>query len=371
MISLSSGGKLMNKVSDKQYSVFVGKRLRLEIFGASHAKEIGVIIDGLDGESVDVIKLQEFLERRRAKNTAYSTKRIEGDKIKIEQGLLEEGFCGRFKAVIENNSQRSGDYLKTEKKPRPSHADFVAHEKYGDNFDYRGGGKFSGRMTAPMCIAGGICKQILETKGIKIQAYISQIGKVKGKSYKDLTADLKELSVQDINFPLLDESVRQKMDEEIDTASKNLDSVGGIIECVITGVGVGTGEYMFDSLESVISHLAFAVPAVKGIEFGSGFDLAGGYGSQFNDPLYYDGEEVKTKTNHNGGINGGMANGMPITFRVVIKPTPSIGKEQETVDLVNRKNTKIKIEGRHDACIVPRAVPVIEAISAIAIYDSL
>lgn len=361
----------MNTVKDKQYSVFNGRKLRLEVFGASHAQEMGVYIDGLDGENIDLDKLQEFLERRRAKNEAYSTKRIEGDKIKVAQGLSKDGFSGRFKAVIENNCQRSKDYLNLEKKPRPSHADFVGFSKYGDDFDYRGGGKFSGRLTAPICIAGGICKQILEKKGIKIQAFISKIGKVKGKSYKELTADIKDLIVEDINFPLLDNSTKEKMKEEIENASKNLDSVGGVIDCVITGVPVGTGEYMFDSLESVISRLAFAVPAVKGIEFGTGFDLVESYGSQVNDAFYYDGETVKTKTNHNGGINGGMANGMPITFSVVVKPTPSIGIEQETVDLINKQNTKIKIEGRHDSCIVPRAVPVIEAISAIAIFDSL
>ena len=360
----------MNCYDDKNYSIFNGRKLRLEIFGASHSEKIGVYIDGLDGEKADFNLLQKFLERRRAKATAYSTKRFESDKVIIESGYDNE-FSGRFKAVIENKEQKSGDYINTVKKPRPSHADFVAYEKYGDKFDYRGGGKFSGRMTAPMCIAGGICKQILEEKGIKINAYISQIGRIKGKGYKDLPADIKNLSFNDIFFPLLDESVKEEMNKQIELAKDNLDSVGGIIECVITGVPVGTGEYMFDSIESVISSLAFAVPAVKGIEFGLGFDFVQSYGSQLNDPFYYDGQTVKTKTNNNGGINGGLANGMPITFRVVIKPTPSIGKEQDTVDLVNKQNTKIKIEGRHDACIVPRAVPVIEAISAIAIYDCL
>lgn len=361
----------MKQTEDKKHSVYNGKKLKVEIFGASHAPKIGVYVDGLDGESADFDKLQEFMERRRAKKTAYSTKRLEGDKVKIESGFDNGRFSGRFCAVIENTSQKSSDYDNTVKKPRPSHADFVAFSKYGDNFDYRGGGKFSGRMTAPMCIAGGILKQILEKNGVKINAYISQIGGVFGKSYKDLDADIKDLSFTDINFPLLDDSVREKMDEVIENASKSLDSVGGVIECVITGVPVGAGEYMFDSIESVISQLAFAVPAVKGIEFGSGFDLAKSYGSQVNDSFYYDKGVVKTKTNHNGGINGGMANGMPITFRVVIKPTPSISKEQDTIDMVKKENVKIKIEGRHDACIVPRAVPVIEAISAIAIYDCI
>lgn len=356
--------------NDKQYSVFNGRKLRVEIFGASHAPKIGVSVVGFDGETADFDELEKFMDRRKPKKTAYSTKRLEGDKVVVEKGFDGKVFSNDFTAVIFNNSQKSADYGNLVKTPRPAHADFVAWSKYGDGFDYRGGGKFSGRLTAPMCIAGGIAKQILERKGIKINAYISQIGEVKGKSYKDLPADKKIENLAD-EFPLLDESVKESMLSVIEDARENCDSVGGIIECVIEGVPVGAGEYMFDSLESVISSLAFAVPAVKGIEFGSGFDLAKMHGSVANDSFYYDGDKVKTKTNHNGGINGGIANGMPITFRVAVKPTPSIAKEQDTVDLVNKENVKLKIEGRHDSCIVPRAVPVIEAISAIAIYDSL
>ncbi len=354
--------------NDKQQSVFQGNKLRVEIFGASHAPEIGVTVNGLKGETPDMEVLQKFMDRRRAKKAAYSTKRLEGDVVIVEKGVNSGVIDGEFRAVIKNSQQRSKDYDNTVRTPRPAHADFVAWSKYGDGFDYRGGGKFSGRLTAPMCIVGGICKQALEKKGIKINAYIAQIGKVKGKSYKDgktLPIDFDE------NFPLLDESVKDDMMAEIEDARINQDSVGGVIECVISGVPVGTGEYMFDSLESVISHLAFAVPAIKGIEFGTGFDLSAMRGSSANDAFYYDGQKIKTRTNHNGGINGGMANGMPITFRVAVKPTPSIGLEQDTVDMVNKKNVKLKIEGRHDACITPRAVPVIEAIAAIAIYDSL
>lgn len=356
------------KFNDKQQSVFQGKKLRVEIFGASHAPEIGVTAVGLDGETPDMEVLQKFMDRRRAKKAAYSTKRLEDDVVIVEKGVKEGVIDGEFRAVIKNTAQRSSDYDNTVRTPRPAHADFVAWSKYGDGFDYRGGGKFSGRLTAPMCIVGGICKQALEKKGITVNAYIAQIGKVKGKSYKDGQVDKTDF---DENFPLLDETVKDAMMAEIEDARINQDSVGGVIECVISGVPVGTGEYMFDSIESVISHLAFAVPAVKGIEFGTGFDLPAMRGSSANDAFYYDGERVKTKTNHNGGINGGMANGMPITFRVAIKPTPSIGLEQDTVDMVNKKNVKLKIEGRHDACITPRAVPVIEAIAAIAIYDSL
>jgi chorismate synthase len=247
----------------------------------------------------------------------------------------------------------------------------VAWSKYGDEFDYRGGGKFSGRLTAPMCIIGGICKQILEDKGISINAYIQSIGKENGKSYNDVDVESFDFSKISKEFPLLDEEYKSKMLDEIEDARNNLDSVGGKIECVVTGVPVGVGEYMFDSIEGTISLLAFSVPAVKGIEFGRGFDIAKMRGSSANDSFYYDGDKVKTKTNNNGGINGGISNGMPITFRVAVKPTPSIAKEQDTIDLINKKNVKLKIEGRHDACIVPRAVPVIEAITAIAIYDMM
>ena len=355
----------------KESSIFNGKKLKVEIFGASHSSEIGVIVNGFKKEKVCLRKLQKFVDRRKAKNTCYSTKRLEQDKIIIESGRTNGYLGGEFKAVIKNTNQNSKDYSNLIVTPRPSHADFVAWQKYGKKFDYRGGGKFSGRLTAPMCIVGGLCKQILEKKGITINAYISQIGLVKGVSYKDADIEKIDFNNLDKDFPLLDDGKKEKMLEVIENARANLDSVGGVIECVIKGVPVGAGEYMFDSLESVISHLAFAVPAVKGIEFGSGFDLASMYGSQANDSFYYDGDKVKTKTNNNGGVNGGMANGMPITFRVVVKPTPSIAKEQETINMQTKQNAKLKIEGRHDACIVPRAVPVIEAISAIAIYDSL
>jgi chorismate synthase len=309
------------------------------------------------------------MDRRRAKATAYSTKRFEEDKVVYLSGVDKDMIAGELTAVIKNSNQKSADYKNVVKTPRPSHADFVAWSKYGEGFDYRGGGKFSGRLTAPMCIAGGIAKQILLKKGIEVHAYISSIGSIKGKSYLDTDIEKIDFSSLDKNFPLLDESVKEEMLAEIESARADCDSVGGIIECVITGLPVGLGEYMFDSIESVISHLVYAVPAVKGIEFGSGFEISKMRGSVANDELYFSNGVVKTKTNHNGGINGGMANGMPVTFRVAIKPTPSIGKEQNSVNLETGENVKLKIEGRHDACITPRAVAVIEAVSSIAIFD--
>lgn len=359
------------KYNDKQYSVYNGKNLTVEIFGASHASEIGVKVRGLNGAKFNLEKLNEFLARRSAKNTAYSTKRLEKDQIVFESGYDKDQIYGTLKAVIKNSEHKSSDYENILKIPRPSHADYVGWSKYGDGFDYRGGGKFSGRLTAPMCIAGGIIKQLLEKKGIKINAYISAIAGINGKSYDDYDVENQEFVFNDINFPLIDESFKSDMIFQIENARANGDSVGGKIDCVVTGVPVGTGEYMFDSIESIISHLAFSVPAVKGIEFGSGFKISEMKGSSANDAFYYDEGKVKTKTNHNGGINGGIANGMPITFRVAVKPTPSIAKEQDSIDMQNKTNVKLKIQGRHDACIVPRAVPVIEAITAIAIYDIL
>ncbi len=355
------------KFNDNNHSVFNGRRLRVEIFGASHAPEIGVIIKGLKGQTFSQAELDRFMQRRRAKKTAYSTKRLEQDKVVFERGL-RKGVIGReLKAVIKNSEQRSSDYDKLAKIPRPSHADFVAWTKYGEGFDARGGGKFSGRMTAPICIAGGICRQILQKKGVKINAFISSIGQVQGKTYDDIDCENFEFTSQD--FSAVSDS--ERMLSLIEEKAKVGDSVGGKIDCVISGLAVGVGEHLFNSVESVISHLAFAVPAVKGIEFGRGFKISELSGSEANDSFYYDGDKVKTKTNNNGGINGGLSNGMPITFRVAIKPTPSIALEQDTVDLEKKQNTTIKIGGRHDSCIVPRAVPVIEAIASIAILDLL
>ena len=356
---------------DKQRSLFKGKKLKIEIFGGSHSPEIGVVCDGLDGANFSKEKLQEFMDRRKPKNTVFSTKRKEADEVLFESGVDGEKVVGKMRAVIKNTNQKSIDYEKNKKIPRPSHADFVAFSKYGDTFDYRGGGKFSGRLTAPMCIVGGIAKQVLEQKGITVTAFISRIGKVCGKTYDDICQQNFNQSQVDKDFPTLIGSDKQKMLEEIESARIDCDSVGGVIDCVITGVPVGAGEYMFDSVEGVISSPAFAVPAVKGIEFGSGFAFSSMRGSEANDGFFYEDGQVKTFTNNNGGINGGMANGMPITFRVVIKPTPSIGKEQDSVNLDTKEKVKLKIEGRHDSCIVPRAVPVIEAIASLAIYECL
>lgn len=357
----------MTEFNDSRHSIYKGNKLTVEIYGASHAPEIGVKVDGFSkGDFYDEETLQQFLNRRKAVNTSYSTKRFEPDLPEIISGANGGVLDGNtFYAIVKNTSQKSADYDNLKKIPRPSHADFVGFTKYGNGFDYRGGGKFSGRMTVAMCIAGGICKQLLKKMGITVTAYISQIGNVVGASYKNV----EKINVKDQAFPLLDESLKEDMLEEIEKAHANLDSVGGKIECVIEGVPVGVGEFMFDSIESVISHLVFAVPAIKGIEFGSGFDFCNMNGSIANDQFFIDNGVVKTKTNRNGGINGGISNGMPITFGVAVKPTPSILRKQRSVNLDDMTECELEIKGRHDACIVVRAVPVIEAVASLAIYD--
>lgn len=358
--------------NDIRRSVYNGKKLKIEIFGASHSPEIGVTVKGFDKDTaIDLDNLQNFCNRRRAKSSSYSTTRIEEDKIIIKNGVDGNVLSGKkFKAIIKNKKQRSSDYGDGVILPRPSHADYVASVKYGSDFDHRGGGKFSGRLTAPMCIAGGIAKQILSSKGIIVDAFVSSIGKLKFKGYDDIVQE-STLKFEDDNFRVIDSIDKTKAEELILKLKEEGDSVGGTIDCIVKNLPVGVGEYMFDSLESVISHLIFAVPAVKGIEFGSGFNISTMTGSIANDPFYYDGDKIKTKTNNNGGINGGISNGMPLTLRVAIKPTPSILKPQSTVNLLTGENDVLKIKGRHDACIVPRAVAVIEAMVCLAIYDLL
>ncbi len=357
----------MDKFNDNNHSVYDGKRLKVEVYGASHAEEIGVLVDGFTkGAKYSEEELLAFLQRRRAVNQSYSTTRIEPDLPIINSGAKDGVLDGeRFFAVVKNQNKKSTDYSNLIKVPRPSHADFVAWQKYGDGFDYRGGGKFSGRMTVALCIVGGICKQLLSEQGITVTAYIQSIGKVNGTSYKSGA----KIKVSDLSFPLLDDGKKEEMLSEIESARLDADSVGGKIECVVQGMPVGVGEFMFDSIEGAISKLAFAVPAVKGIEFGTGFDLTAMRGSIANDQFDIVDGKVVTTTNHNGGINGGLSNGMDIAFGVAIKPTPSIAKKQNSVNLETLKKEELVIHGRHDTCIVVRAVPVIEAITAIAIYD--
>lgn len=345
-------------------SIYIGKKITIEIFGASHETKIGGKVHGIPKMKVDFEKLNCFMNRRKP-NFSYSTTRREKD-LPIFSGIKDGMVDGDFSFEIENSDVKEKDYKNLYGIPRPSHADYSSFLKDG-NFDFKGGGRFSGRMTAPLCVVGGICKEYLESKGINICAYISQIGKIKGKSYKNNKISLEEFkSIKD--FPSL--SNKEKMQGQIEKVAKKGDSIGGIIECIVYGLKGGVGDNLFNGLEGKISSLIYSVPAVKGVEFGAGFNFSG-KGSKLNDQMYFEDKTVKFYSNNNGGILGGISNGENITLSVAIKPTPSISIEQNSIDLIKRENVKIKIEGRHDACILPRAVPCIESAVAIAILDEI
>ncbi len=351
-----------------------GQNISLDIYGGSHDEKIGMTLRGIpSGEVIDLDALRAFMARRAPGRDRFSTARKEPDEPVFLSGLDGNVTNGDvIEAVIYNTNQRSGDYSSLADTPRPSHADFAARMKYGENVDLRGGGHFSGRLTAPMCIAGGICLQILKRRGIEIGAHIYSIGSVRDLPFDPVSVSGSEFDmIHSRAFSVLDESAGQKMQAEIDSARLSGDSVGGIIECAILGLPVGLGEHMFGSCEAAISSIVFGIPAVKGIEFGAGFGVSEMRGSQNNDPFFTDGSRVFTKTNNSGGILGGMTSGMPLVFRAAIKPTPSIALEQDSVSLSRMENVKITVGGRHDPCIVPRAVPVFEAAAALAMMDLL
>lgn len=342
-----------------------GNNISVGIYGQSHASEIGVEMTGFPKEEIDFEELLAFLARRKASSGVFSTKRKESDIPHFTQGIKENTIVGdKVEAIIYNENVKSGDYSNIYAKPRPSHADYSAYKKDG-RLDFSGGGEFSGRMTAPYAIAGAIAKQILKRRGIEVDAYVSAVGEIKGQSYKDGEI---EVVANDV-FPSL--SKQEEMIEEIAKAKSKGDSVGGRVECVVRGLDAGYGGALFDGLESKIAYLVYAIPAVKGVEFGDGFDLSRMNGSVANDAWRFENGKVVSKTNRSGGINGGISNGMPITLSVAFRPTPSIAIEQETVDLQNGENVKMIIHGRHDACIVPRAVPVVESAVCLAILDSI
>ena len=348
-----------------------GNNVKVTVFGQSHADAIGVVIDGLPyGYEINTQSIDALLERRKGKNQ-LSTMRREPDQVKFLSGLFNGKTCGApVCAVIYNQDAKSGDYEKTKDIPRPSHADFTASEKYG-NYDYRGGGQFSGRLTAPLCIAGAIAKDLLEEKGIYIKTRIKSILDIEDEKIDYATVSKADFDGLDQNFPVRSDDAKEKMENAVLTAKSNGDSVGGKVECFVLGMPVGVGEPNFDGFESVISRLVFAIPAVKGIEFGNGFDATKIFGSQNNDGFYFDGKTVKTYTNNAGGINGGISNGMPIAFTVGIKPTPTIFIEQDSVNLDKKENQKFIAQGRHDPCITPRACAVIESVTALAVLDLL
>ncbi len=323
-----------------------GENLRFTIFGQSHAAAIGVTIEGIPaGKSIDLEELQRFLQRRAPGQSAHTTSRKEADVPEFLCGLVDNVTCGApITAIIRNTNTRSGDYDNLRSVPRPGHADYTAHVKYGGAQDVAGGGHFSGRLTAPLCIVGGICKQLLAEVGITVEAHIDSIGGVSG--------------------------TEEEMYRVIADAKAAGDSVGGIIACTVHGLPVGLGDPMFGGMENRIASAVFGIPAVKGVEFGDGFGVAGRRGSENNDAFYVENGEIRTKTNHCGGSLGGITSGMPLTFRAAFKPTPSIALEQDSVNLMTMTAEKLTIHGRHDPCIVPRAVPCVEAAAAVAVYDA-
>lgn len=349
-----------------------GSKIKLSIFGESHGNAIGITIDGLPaGFSIDMDKIMMEMSRRAPGKSSLSTPRKESDIPEILSGYFEGKTTGTpLCAIIRNSNTKSKDYSKLKDVMRPGHADYTGAVRYKGFNDYRGGGHFSGRITAPLVFAGAICKQILEVKGIIVSAHINSIGKIKDCSFleSDISDELLN-SFKEKELPLINTKLEDEMRQEILSTRSSGDSIGGTIECAILGVSPGIGDPFFDSVESTLAHLMFSVPAVKGIEFGKGFDISKMRGSEANDEYYLENGNIKTKTNNNGGILGGITNGMPIIFNVAIKPTASIFKEQNTVNIVTMEETTLCIEGRHDPCIVQRALPVIEAVAAIGITE--
>lgn len=355
-------------------SATFGSKFKVTIFGQSHSDAIGVVIDGIPaGIKLDFDKIDFELKRRQG-GDKFSTPRKEADTPKIISGYFDDKTAGSpFCAIFENSNTRSKDYSELKVKMRPSHADYPAYIKHHGNNDYRGGGNFSGRLTLPLTFAGAVAKQLLEKEGVYIGAHIKKINKVEDLSFDYTNIDKDTLlGLKNESFPLLDKSKQKEMENVILNEKNEKNSVGGIVECGIIGFKAGIGSPFFDSIESRMSHILFSVPAVKGVEFGAGFGFADMLGSEANDEYYYDENgNVKTYTNNNGGILGGITNGQPICFKVAIKPTASIARKQRTINVETKENTNLEIVGRHDPVIVKRAVPVIEAASAICLYDFL
>lgn len=349
-----------------------GERLKISLFGESHGPGIGVVVDGFpSGITVDVEKIGMEMGRRRPKSSAYSTPRKEADEVEILSGVFQGRTTGTpICGLIRNTDTRSQDYERTSHLARPGHADYTGYVRYGGFNDFRGGGHFSARLTAPLVFAGALARQYLESKAIYIGSHIYRIGDVQDVGF-DMTRISREQLQQlwRMEMPVNDASCANAYMEIIEEARSQGDSVGGIIETAVIGLPAGLGSPIFGNVEGRLASMLFSIPAVKGVEFGTGFAITGMKGSEANDSFYMDGDQVRTRTNHNGGINGGITNGMPLVFRVAFKPTSSIAKAQDTIDIMKMENAKLEIKGRHDACIVPRAVPVVEAACAIALCD--
>ncbi len=349
-----------------------GEKFKITIFGQSHADAIGVVIEGIPaGITLDMLLISKMMARRATGNAPFATARKEDDLPEIVSGVVDGVTCGApLCAIIRNKDTRSGDYDALRSVPRPSHADFAAYCKYGGKNDVRGGGSFSGRMTAPLAFAGAVAMQLLREKGVTIGAHIAQIGTVVDDPFDPVNVDAATLNaLKGKRFCTLNDNTGAEMQAAIAAAKQDGDSLGGVIECAALGVPVGTGDPMFGGIENEIARCVFAIPAVKGIEFGSGFAGSSLRGSENNDPFCLKGDVIRTETNNHGGSLGGLASGMPVVFRAAFKPTPSIAKPQRSVDLLTKKPVTLEISGRHDPCVVPRAVPCIEAACAIALVN--
>lgn len=350
-----------------------GTNISMTIFGESHGPCIGITLDGLPaGFKIDLERIKEDMEKRKAKGS-ISTQRHEDDEVEIVSGFFNGYTTGTALTIlIQNKNTQSKDYSDIQYRLRPGHADFSAYEKYHGFQDYRGGGHFSGRLTAPIVAAGSICRQILETKNILIGSHIEQLYALHDAPFSNNIDELKK-QIQTLNkkeFATLDEQVAQNMEQAILEAKNEQDSVGGILESAIINLPTGMGEPFFDSIESILAHLLFSIPAVKGVSFGAGFQMAAKKGSEANDAFIMN-DTIQTKTNNNGGINGGISNGMPIIIHTCIKPTPSIYKTQETVDYKTKESQTLNIKGRHDPCILHRARIVVDSMIAFGILDLL
>lgn len=350
-----------------------GNAIKVTVFGGSHEPQIGAQIEGLPiSTAFDLRELQRFLDRRAPGNSPFATARKEPDQARPEAGLLVIDNLAittepAITLTIANTDTRSQDYKNLRDIPRPGHADYTAWVKYGDRLNMAGGGPFSARMTAPLCIAGGIALQLLRKEGIEIGAHLYSIGSV-----RDAELDpVNPCSPADMDFPTLSAQAGEKMKEEILSARRDGDSVGGVVEVFARNCPPGLGGPMYDGAESVLAPIFFGIPAVKGIEFGAGFAASAMRGSQSNDPFRMENGQVRTSTNHHGGILGGITSGMPIIARLAFKPTPSIGKEQQSVSLSRKENEALTIRGRHDPCVAVRAVPVCEAAMAIGLLNMI
>ena len=350
-----------------------GKNLRVSVFGESHGTGIGVVVNGFPaGEAVDPEQLQRFLARRAPGQSRLTTARKEADIPEFLSGIRDNVLTGSpFAAVIRNTNQRSGDYKGFEDTPRPSHADYTAAVKWQGAADMRGGGHFSGRLTAPLCVAGGIALQILARKGVYVGAHLSNVGGIRDDKFPLYPTSELFNKLTSSNFPVLNAQAGAAMQTAIQNAASEGDSVGAAIECAVIGLPAGLGDPMFDGVESLLASALFGIPGVKGVSFGSGFDCVSMRGSAHNDPFMIKDGRVRTETNNSGGIQGGITNGMPLILQVGMKPTASIASMQKTVSLSRMEETEIEIHGRHDRCIAILAVPVVEAVTTLVLLDLL